>query len=87
MKTYSELREEARRLSIRTGYAAVVDVVRYMQSSSYMTVVGSRTPIKTHSRRGEFRGVMAQFKDGVELSSANISPVNTTPENGSELPF
>lgn len=88
MKTYSELCEQARLLSIDTGYAAVVDVVRYMQSSSKMTVVGSRMPIKTRSHRGEFVGVMAQFKDGVALSYGNLTPANAiTPEDGAELPF
>lgn len=69
MKVLNDMTAEAmdaraRELS-RGGYAAIVEIVRYMQGESFLTIMSdSRRPIAGFSRRGEAVFVVRQWRDG-----------------------
>lgn len=90
--TYEELREKARQTSITCGYGAVVEIHTYLSSSGpRMTVAGGRSPIKSQSRRGEFVGLVAQWKDGQPYGDgrpmAVPQPVPVMADDDDTLPF
>jgi hypothetical protein len=62
--TYEALKERARLASITSGYGAVVEIINYITGKSLTTVASGRTPIETHSRGCEFRGVGCQWERG-----------------------
>lgn len=61
---YEVQRAYACEASKKGRYAAVVEIIRYGSGSITTTVASGNVPIRTHSRGGEFRGVVAQFHDG-----------------------
>lgn len=64
-KTYEGFVALAREQSRSLGrYAAVVEVVCYMQSRSYTTVMVGMQPIRTGQKRNTFIGVSCQFRNG-----------------------
>jgi hypothetical protein len=85
--TYEDLLQDAQRKSLGGRWAAVVDITTYMSATSRTTVaVSSAGPISSHSRSGEFRGVVAQFHDGVGMYSTPQGPA-AVPSDSDELPF
>lgn len=89
-KTYEDLLEDARRKSIG-GWAAVVDITRYM-GKTWTTIAVSKTgPIVSQQRGGEFVGVLAQFRDGRGMNDT-LPPLQplipaTTFDANEPLPF
>jgi hypothetical protein len=70
--TYEDMVEYAREQSQLLGrYAAVVEVVCYMQSRSYRTVMIGVDPVRTGQRgRNTFVGVACQFRNGRPVKDA-----------------
>jgi len=63
---YDVQRDYAREASLGGRYAAIVEIIRYSGSRMTTVAVSRNTPLKTYSTRGgEFRGIVAQFHDGL----------------------
>jgi hypothetical protein len=87
--THEALIEEARKRSVG-GWAAIVEIHRYMASEAFTTIASSSIgPIKSRSRGGEFVGVGAQFRNGESMNrpapkNITVAPVDSDDD---ELPF
>lgn len=90
--TYEELLEDARLKSISGNcYAAVVEITVYLSDRRRMTVATGPDKFVSHQRRGEFRGIMAQFHRGrpayrpVAPKAAETVPADS--QDDDRLPF
>jgi hypothetical protein len=61
--TAEAMDEKAAAMS-RGGFAAVVEIVTYMRGESHLTIASGRAAIRDHSRGGESRFVVRQWRDG-----------------------
>lgn len=87
--TYEELCEDARRRSVGHGrYAAVVEIVTYMQERSRTTVMVASGPIRARSQGGCFVAVLCHFRDGKPYGPVRPTPLTVPiPVDDDELPF